>query len=1002
MPTSTLVVPVKDQKYYYLPMPLPGGPSEKAGNQYERYWTVRCLLDLITGRATTIRIEPPGEDGIEFRIARDGAAEVHQVKRGNRTEGRWTVSELTKVLETFHEYIRKDGETECFFVSGDGVKDLTELSDRARQAETLDEFTVNFLASNASLRDLADKLQAGWSLDTSGLWRALKRIHIETISSSRLQGEIKLSLGALFEGNPSVALAVLSQLVSDSTHKSLTGRDIEDALLDSGIRRRRPKIESLPLDILSPPPSVTLYGRNEELRELDDAMAASVTTFIGGLPGMGKTALASNAAARWGTNRTLWVDCDAISEIDVVVSAVAEYSDSRLGAKELKALSLQTKSPKLLGRVMGKILGQHRILVVWEDLDRDRHKELAALIQALDSTIDPGRQLITEQQHRGDWSLPLSKLIEAPPLSLPATVEMLCALEITDLATCEAIWRNTGGHPYLLRMIASVQMVAHVHEIAASGVLHSVSSWVENQIISSLSETQAKLLTSLSVFSGTFPGDVPFKWAEDAGDVIRLQNGFLLLPAPGGRYRVHRILRDVLLSSLRPESRKDIHGKAYRTLEMRKDLSWLDLREMLRQANQAGLAGHVEDLFARFIQFAAHHGNWNEVLEMAEVFTGAPESKSWFLPHFLKGRALRMAGRLDEALQSYEDAERMATDVKQKHIALGEKAAAKHMLGDVPAARACYQLLCEEDSGTAAAGAHTALCRIEGVNGDLEKAVHHYESALGIAQANPEFIRERAGAQQTMGEVLLIHEEPERALVHLRDALRIRQGLSSLYGANDLLGKYHLLSMLIKAERLSGDESVVIVHARELLELAKSANDPGKISETLWLLTEFVDRGDAEAALSRRTFMSALRRLPPADYPAPEVYALLSKSFWFVGEYEESLEVLFEGVRAAAHRNVPSPTIFHVPQAGCKLPPASKVHDLGGGASLLVIPDSLAEQGLHVLADSIMTRRPDLAPFVVGIKGEMPHTGRRMRPSGRNDVCECGSGKTQKKCCGRT
>ena len=42
-------------------MPLPGGPSDKAGNSYERRWTV-CALDLLGGRAQTLRIEVPGDE----------------------------------------------------------------------------------------------------------------------------------------------------------------------------------------------------------------------------------------------------------------------------------------------------------------------------------------------------------------------------------------------------------------------------------------------------------------------------------------------------------------------------------------------------------------------------------------------------------------------------------------------------------------------------------------------------------------------------------------------------------------------------------------------------------------------------------------------------------------------------------------------------------------------------------------------------------------------------
>jgi hypothetical protein len=76
-------------------MPLSGGPSDKAGNSYERRWTVWVLIELLAGRAESLRIEVPGAEGAgaEFRPVVDGQAQWHQVKR-QRAAGPWTVNAL--------------------------------------------------------------------------------------------------------------------------------------------------------------------------------------------------------------------------------------------------------------------------------------------------------------------------------------------------------------------------------------------------------------------------------------------------------------------------------------------------------------------------------------------------------------------------------------------------------------------------------------------------------------------------------------------------------------------------------------------------------------------------------------------------------------------------------------------------------------------------------------------------------------------------------------------
>jgi hypothetical protein len=48
-------------------MPLPGGASDKAGNSYERRWTVWALIELLAGRAQSLRIEVPGDAGTPAR-----------------------------------------------------------------------------------------------------------------------------------------------------------------------------------------------------------------------------------------------------------------------------------------------------------------------------------------------------------------------------------------------------------------------------------------------------------------------------------------------------------------------------------------------------------------------------------------------------------------------------------------------------------------------------------------------------------------------------------------------------------------------------------------------------------------------------------------------------------------------------------------------------------------------------------------------------------------------
>ena len=47
-------------------MTLPGGPADKLGNRYEKWWTVAECLRMLHGDTEAIRIEDPGVEKAEF------------------------------------------------------------------------------------------------------------------------------------------------------------------------------------------------------------------------------------------------------------------------------------------------------------------------------------------------------------------------------------------------------------------------------------------------------------------------------------------------------------------------------------------------------------------------------------------------------------------------------------------------------------------------------------------------------------------------------------------------------------------------------------------------------------------------------------------------------------------------------------------------------------------------------------------------------------------------
>jgi hypothetical protein len=123
-------------------MPLKGGAADKYGGRYEGLWTISFMADVMSERAESIYLEPPGDEGagVEFRIRKEGVQEYHQVKR-QRGRGSWTLSALESesVLTNFYGKLNAP-DAHCAFVSVDSAPQLRELSERADAATSWQNF----------------------------------------------------------------------------------------------------------------------------------------------------------------------------------------------------------------------------------------------------------------------------------------------------------------------------------------------------------------------------------------------------------------------------------------------------------------------------------------------------------------------------------------------------------------------------------------------------------------------------------------------------------------------------------------------------------------------------------------------------------------------------------------------------------------------------------------------------------------------------------------------
>jgi hypothetical protein len=171
-------------------MPLPGGAADKIGNRYEGLWTVNCLIDVLSEKADSIKLEPPGEErkGIEFWLKKKEVIEYHQVKRQQSTSEAWKISQLKDVLINFRERLQNPN-AKCVLVSTNNCPTLQELIERAKNAQTYKQFQEFFLTSK-KLKSGFEQIHKYWekfSIIEEDTFTALKDINIEIISEDSLK-----------------------------------------------------------------------------------------------------------------------------------------------------------------------------------------------------------------------------------------------------------------------------------------------------------------------------------------------------------------------------------------------------------------------------------------------------------------------------------------------------------------------------------------------------------------------------------------------------------------------------------------------------------------------------------------------------------------------------------------------------------------------------------------------------------------------------------------------
>lgn len=205
---------------------LPGGRTDKTGNEYEKHYLAILLLRLVNGELTSITVEPvgPNKDSVEYTAVDKAGNRYHyQCKLSNGTQNKWRTCDLKQynVFNRAREIIETDPKNIYVFVSPLSYGELDQLCDRARTSASVEDLKNQL--TNKEIRkaweDCAKQLRLDISNDTDAqyLMSILSKWEFVTVPfSMESRRDLSARVNCLFSGDSDAARELLENYANSN------------------------------------------------------------------------------------------------------------------------------------------------------------------------------------------------------------------------------------------------------------------------------------------------------------------------------------------------------------------------------------------------------------------------------------------------------------------------------------------------------------------------------------------------------------------------------------------------------------------------------------------------------------------------------------------------------------------------------------------------------------------------------------------------------------------
>ena len=680
----------------------------------------------------------------------------------------------------------------------------------------------------------------------------------------------------------------------------------------------------------------------------------------------------------------LWQDCVPSNQLEKVLVSLSEFFKAHFDDVELWQLlrnPLANEQQKL--SVVAKVIDKYECFIVWDNFDAKTNQSLMPLFFALNKLLRQGKLIVTTREffEIAEAFNPIFQYV-VPAMSPEVGLKLMKAYlnklglpDEPDDLLMEA-YKRVDGHPYFLSRLIILSVTLPIRELITSLPQLTVEAhkYIQERVSNQLEHGARKLLQYLSVIRRPFLISAINHLMEDAASKFdQLTKKFLVtkISKSSSYYEIHDLVKEFELSHLASSDLMNAHVSAANYYASLEKSTFSDGAEHIGHLIEGKKYKDAEDVSNNLLASALHAGLFDLAIDLSDQLIKENAFEEWGQIYFSRGRAFRLKGDSDSALENYRVAQAKAENEFIKESALLEissmLAQQTEKAGTLTEALRILNSLTKSKDIKIKTSALTSLGYLNLKNNKTRKlGFRQLEEALQLAESE-DLQRNMMQICQGLGLAYLKKNNLERALTYLERSRSTRDAIRDAYGEQDIEADYHLYDLLANTyRRLKRNEDAVRAGAvcvqidRKYKFQERLALSLNQLGQDYCLLKNYKD---AKTALQES--LAIIRTNNLGHIPEKSTIEWLAVAVWYLNQFEPAVELILECISLNQREGKVMGKHIVTRESDLRNPnPAERLEfaEMHGELfHLLVLPKEFSLQDVEQWNKNVVKRRPDLA-----------------------------------------